>query len=157
MWCLHALANENRIVNGDQENTLWRREIYSMIKIKNYSLMWVISLPRGCDPEVSAEVIRIQLQGSPPWEGPPVTILDFTTHSGFHGHTTHSLFIHSFIYSLTYLTTGLLSTGQPSLGAGWWYQCSCPREVLSKVRNPDLWIMNMRNVYSRGHSKIFGA
>lgn len=71
---------------------------------KNYSLMWVKSLPRGCDPEVSAEVIWICLQGGPPWEGPPVSILDFTTHSGFHGHTAHLLSIHSFTYSLTCLT-----------------------------------------------------
>lgn len=71
---------------------------------KNYSLTWVKSPPRGCDPEVSAEVNQIWLQGGPPWEGPPVTILDFTTHSGFHGHTAHLLFTHSFIYSLTYLT-----------------------------------------------------
>lgn len=107
MWCLHALA-DNRIVNGDQENTLWRREICSIVKIKNYSLMWVISLPRGCDSQVSAEVIQIWLQGSPPWE---VLLWPFWISPqilDFMATPKHLLFIHSFVYSLTYLTNRII-------------------------------------------------
>lgn len=118
MWCLHALANENRIVNGDQENTLQRREICSMIKIKNYSLMWVISLPRGCDPEVSAEVIRIWLQGSPPRGR------SSCNHFGFH-HTFwvswphHPFTVHSFIHLLTHLLNNRIIEYRPAFPRCW--------------------------------------